>query len=95
VTFECPGTLTVKAGKKSFTGAGSENVALPTMPGGTGYMRRYVVHRITDGQPLAQQKYRLTLADGRVIEGMTDAQGQTELAQAESMQLVRLELLHN
>jgi uncharacterized protein (DUF2345 family) len=32
VTFECPGTLTVKAGKKSFTGAASCPMRLPELP---------------------------------------------------------------
>jgi len=93
ITVQCPGTITVKAGTKSFAGGGSESYSMPTLATGGGFMRKYVVQRATDQQPLVQQKYRMTLDDGRVIEGITNGLGETSLAESDGMQQVKIELL--
>ncbi|MBZ8143008.1 hypothetical protein CLD22_24360 [Rubrivivax gelatinosus] len=93
IIVECPGKISVLAGKKSFTGPQQTSYAMPELSPGAGFMRRYVIRRRSDAQPIAHQKYRMTLDDGRVFEGVTDAQGQTSLAQSDGMQHVRIELL--
>ncbi|MBK4717069.1 hypothetical protein JJB97_17485 [Enterobacterales bacterium BIT-L3] len=41
------------------------------------------MHGLTK-QPLANQRYRIKLADGKVIEGITNAKGETELVQSQA-----------
>ncbi|WP_445115970.1 PAAR domain-containing protein [Acinetobacter sp. WZC-1] len=46
-----------------------------------------------DGTPIEDQKYRMSAGDGTVIEGYTNAQGQTQHIWTHEKQPVRLELL--
>ncbi|MBH1866829.1 type VI secretion system tip protein TssI/VgrG [Stenotrophomonas maltophilia] len=50
--------------------------------------------RQADGEtPAAQQRYRMTLADGSVLEGISDALGMTELLEKDAMSVAQLEVL--
>ncbi|MDI1261559.1 type VI secretion system Vgr family protein [Aquabacterium sp.] len=95
LTVECPGKITVQAGMKSMVGPGSMSHAMPDAVQSGPFQRRFVVRRATDQQAIAHQKYRMTLQDGRVIEGVTDAAGQTDLAQSDGIQNVAIELLYD
>ncbi len=95
ITVMCPGTITVKAGTKSFVAPAGADHAMPKLPQGDGFVRKYVVRRATDRKPIPRQKYRMTLDDGRVIEGITSAEGETCLAESDGMQQVTIELLYD
>ena len=95
ITVQCPGKLTVQAGRKSFVGAASVNTQLDPLPAAGAFQRRFVLRRAADGQSLPAQRYRITLADGRTVEGITNAHGETELMQSAGMQSARLDLLHD
>lgn len=94
-TAQCPGKITVKAGMKSMVGAATAAYAMPDAIKSGAFQRKFIVQRATDQQAIAHQKYRITLEDGRVIEGITDALGQTQLAQSDGIQQVNLELLYD
>ena len=51
-----------------------------------------LLHPIS-GEPIASQRFRLTLPDGSVQEGVTDAQGKTPLIQGQSLDDVIFELI--
>ncbi|PAK15433.1 type VI secretion protein ImpA [Burkholderia ubonensis] len=53
----------------------------------------FVLVERESGWVLPQQRYRITLDDGRVIEGTSSSHGETELAMSESLQIATLELL--
>jgi type VI secretion system secreted protein VgrG len=95
ITVQCPGTITVKAGTKSFAGGGSTQYDMPELATAGAFQRKFVIRRLTDQQPIADQKYRMTLAGGRVIEGVTNSAGETQLAQSEGMQAVDIEVLYD
>ena len=57
--------------------------------------RQFVIRRGTDEQPIPNQKYRVTMDDGRVIDGVTDAMGQTQMAVSEGIQNAAIELLYD
>ena len=95
ITVQCPGKLTIQAAQKRLIEAGSVDAQLSPLPDGAGFQRRFVLRRLSDGQPLPAQRYRMTLADGRTIEGKTNEQGETELAASEGMQSVQLDLLQD
>jgi type VI secretion system secreted protein VgrG len=95
ITVQCPGTITVHAAKKSFNGPESADYALKNMPKGGEFQRQYVIRRASDNQPIANQKYRITLSDGQVVEGVSNAQGETSLSTADSILSSAIQLLHD
>jgi type VI secretion system secreted protein VgrG len=52
----------------------------------------FVLRYEGDEQPAAGVRYRLVLDSGRVIEGVTDSNGHTALAQSDAAELTHLEL---
>jgi type VI secretion system secreted protein VgrG len=44
---------------------------------------RIVLHHMQTGEPVTGRRYKLTLPDGRIIEGTTDDQGRTQLASSQ------------
>jgi type VI secretion system secreted protein VgrG len=54
---------------------------------------KFVLARRGSGRPHANQRYRIELDDGRIIEGVTDRQGHTELTQDKALKIARLTLL--
>jgi type VI secretion system secreted protein VgrG len=54
---------------------------------------RFVLARRGSGRPHAQQRYRIELDDGSVIEGVTDEQGRTALSQDMAMRIARLRIV--
>jgi type VI secretion system secreted protein VgrG len=44
---------------------------------------KFVVTNALTGHPIANLPYRITMPGGKVIEGVTSASGETELAQSE------------
>jgi type VI secretion system secreted protein VgrG len=85
----------VHASKKSFSGPESSDYALKDLPKGGEFQRQYVIRRATDDQPIANQKYRITLSDGQVIEGVSNAQGETSLSSADAMLSSAIQLLYD
>lgn len=93
IDIACPGTLRINAGQKSFVGAEQANTDLGPLPKGGAFQRQFVLRSMGNGQPIPGQKYRITMADGRVIEGISDAQGATALSQAEALHATRVDVL--
>ena len=79
VTHQCTGSFTVKSSKTEFPGAGeggSLSMRMPTSM--VEHDQRVRLADLTTGEPLGNQRYRVTLDDGQVIEGRTSADGMTE-----------------
>jgi len=51
-----------------------------------------VVTRLDGERPVPNQPYKITLNSGEVIQGVTDAQGATQLLQKDAMHIAQLEL---
>ncbi len=86
----CPGRFSVKAATHSFEGAGSISTDLPRFAEGE-LGRKFRLIRPTDGGPLANLPYRITLADGSLREGTTNAAGETELLESDRFDIARVE----
>ncbi|WP_322048850.1 type VI secretion system Vgr family protein [Paraburkholderia sp. J67] len=54
---------------------------------------RYVLPDDGSGLVMAQQRYRIKLQDGQVIEGISNVHGQTSLVMSDSIQIAELQLL--
>jgi type VI secretion system secreted protein VgrG len=83
ITFECPGTLTIKAGKKSFTGPSTYAHEANKMPGPSTFDEELIVTWPVGGAPVANQRFEVTRGDGTVVRGSTDAAGRTGLQRSE------------
>ncbi|WP_028223436.1 hypothetical protein, partial [Paraburkholderia oxyphila] len=58
--------------------------------------QRFRLHYLgEDGQPAAaaHQAYRITLDDGSVIEGKTDANGLTNMVKDDAMRILKIDIL--
>jgi type VI secretion system secreted protein VgrG len=91
IELGCPGTLRFKAGSYDMAGTASQNGELPQFDVGD-TQRKFVV-LMPDGQrPVPNQPYSITLNNGEVIKGITDAQGATQLLQRNAMHIAELVL---
>jgi uncharacterized protein (DUF2345 family) len=95
VRTTCPGVITVKAGTKSFVGPGSLGFGLPSLPATEpGEFDRFFKLRWASTEaPMAHWRYRITKANRDVVEGVTDAEGNTTLDKADWPQVSKVEFL--
>jgi len=79
ITHECTGEFTVKSAKTQFPGAGESGAFSMSLPESViEHDQRVRLTDLSTGEPLSNQRYRVTLDDGQVIEGFTDVDGMTE-----------------
>jgi type VI secretion system secreted protein VgrG len=80
ITYQCTGAYAVKSASAAFSGPGGGDPPSLHLPASVAAHDQRV--RMTDYNtaiPMANQRYRAKLEDGQVIEGVTDAQGLTDL----------------
>lgn len=79
MTSKMTGTFTVHKSRAEFTGPAEgevPDIALPASQ--TNHNQRVLISDMATGVPLPNQRYRVTLEDGKVIEGITDGEGMTQ-----------------
>jgi len=91
ITVQCPGTITVHASNKSFTGPTSLSREMNSWP--TAKFNDYFVVLDHENNPVPGQAYEITRADGAIIRGVTDANGRTTLQQGLSIEGIRVRIL--
>jgi type VI secretion system secreted protein VgrG len=77
ITFACPGKFSVKGGQHVFEGGASKAAELPHLADGTSEIKNFIAlnYRGVDGEPMAGAGYKIKFADGVVINGKLDDQG--------------------
>ncbi|MTV40804.1 type VI secretion system Vgr family protein [Duganella radicis] len=80
ITFACPGKFTVKGGQHIFDGGASQSAELSKLPDSRLKIFKERLRAIdgVSGQPIAGLPYTMELADGTVLNGVTDELGRTE-----------------
>jgi type VI secretion system secreted protein VgrG len=92
IEIHCPGSVSIKAGNYSLTGPTSMSAELPSFgKGDTG--KKFKLQYGMSTTPVPDQKYKITLDDGQVIQGVTDQAGQTSLAAKDQMRMAAVEFL--
>jgi uncharacterized protein (DUF2345 family) len=93
ITVQCPGKITVHAGKKSFTGPFNIGFDQPTLPRGT--MKFDDRFQLVDpaGDPVRNMRYAITRANGGRIEGVTDNNGLIPLQQGFTVEKILITVL--
>lgn len=56
---------------------------------------QFVLRQADGERPAANRRYRISLEDGSVIEGITDAKGLTERLQKDALRIADIEVLHD
>lgn len=87
-----PGNFTVKAAKHSHIGGTSLEAELPTFKVGD-TQRRFMLKQIDGATPMANVPYKITLGNGEIIEGITDATGATDLLQKDAMNIANVRMM--
>jgi type VI secretion system secreted protein VgrG len=80
ITYHLSGAYAINSASFAHRGPGDSQIAAPTLPKSAMSHDQHV--QITDlntGEPIANQRYRAKLEDGREIEGTTDARGLTQI----------------
>lgn len=90
------GALNVKTASHSFNGPAIESSS-PANFGKNGTQQRYQLHfpDHADDAPMhaAEQAYKITMSDGRVVQGTSDATGMTDLLQDDVMRIAKIDIL--
>jgi uncharacterized protein (DUF2345 family) len=93
ITVACPGTITVKASKKSFVGAAKLAATLPNLPKPPKgpYSGRNTLHKAAglNGRVFAGYKYQIEVDGQPVASGKTDEQGSTAWVDTDNVQGMR------
>ena len=88
--------FTVKTAGHSFNGPSTQQSTPPNF-GKDGTKQRFQLHypgHAEDAPMLAaNQAYKITMSDGRVLEGTSDAKGLTDLLQDDVMRIARIDIL--
>jgi type VI secretion system VgrG family protein len=96
ITVQCPGKLTIHAGKKAFAGPASMNSEMPVLQRGTLAFDEKFQLLDPSGDPIKNMRYAIMKEDGARIEGVTDGEGRIPLQQGfrpENIQIVILGML--
>lgn len=93
IDIVCPGVISLKAGQIRTMSGSNYSSALAEMPKmQMDYDEQFIV-RNRAGKAMPNTKYKMTTSDGKVIQGVTDAEGKTDKATSLSMGEVILEIL--
>jgi len=91
ITVKCPGTITVHASKKSFSGPTSLSREMNTWPE-TKFDEEFILE-LDNGDPVADRAFELVRADGALVRGKTDAHGRTGLQKSDFLEIASLRIL--
>ncbi|MCZ4304215.1 type VI secretion system tip protein VgrG, partial [Zoogloeaceae bacterium G21618-S1] len=91
ITVECPGTITVHASKKSFSGPAHMSRDMNSWPA-TAFDEEIILE-LDNGEPAANRAFEIRRSDGALIRGTADAQGRTGLQKSDFLEAVSLRIL--
>jgi type VI secretion system secreted protein VgrG len=77
ITFACPGKFSVKGGKHFFDSGARKAAEFPYLPDGQSEKENFIAlnYRDASGEPMAGVGYKIKFADGVVISGKLDQNG--------------------
>ncbi|MES2160820.1 MAG: type VI secretion system Vgr family protein [Pseudomonadota bacterium] len=84
ITQQSKGAHTIKSSTFTHSTGGDGDVSEIKFPSTTIETdERIILYHSQTGEPVKGRRYKLTMPDGRIIEGVTDDQGRTQLATAQ------------
>jgi type VI secretion system secreted protein VgrG len=91
ITFACPGTISIKASSKSFSGPTNLTREMPAWSKST-FDEKFVITDELTGTPVKNQPYKITLPNKQVIEGVTNDKGETDISKSDAYGNLKLQL---
>lgn len=91
IIVQCPGTITVHASKKSFSGPTSLSREMNTWPQSQ-FDDQYTLYNESTGEPLANCGVELTRMDGTKLKITTDANGKTPIQKSEFLEMISVRI---
>ncbi|QAU34918.1 type VI secretion system tip protein VgrG [Janthinobacterium sp. 17J80-10] len=93
IELGCPGTFTVKASQHAWSGPSSASREMQKFSeGALEFNDRFVLVN-TLNEPVANLNYQITRADGSILRGVTNAQGQIEQQQSLLNEQIQIKIL--
>ncbi|PKO89595.1 MAG: Rhs element Vgr protein [Betaproteobacteria bacterium HGW-Betaproteobacteria-12] len=92
IIVQCPGTITVHASKKKFSGPTSLSREMNTWPT-TNFDDSYILRNESTGEPLANCLVELTRMDGSKLKIKTDASGKTPVQKSEFLEMIDVRII--
>jgi type VI secretion system secreted protein VgrG len=95
ITFACPGTFSVKAGKHAFKGPASQAAKMTGLPDTRVkvFDEAFVIYDEQTGEPITFHPYRVKRADGTYEYGTTDEKGYTHISMTADIESLDIEIL--
>lgn len=93
IDIVCPGTLSLKAGQIKTMPGDTLNTDLTAMPKLQVDYDEFFVLRNKAGKAMPNMKYKIKTENGKIIEGITDAEGKTDLVTSLAMTKAKVTLL--
>jgi len=90
---QCPGTITVHANRKSFSGPDSMPSQLPEMPRESMLFDEKFQLTDASGDPLKNMRLEITKPDGSATPVITDEQGMIPLQQGFNIEQLKIRIL--
>lgn len=92
ITFACPGTFSVKGAKQDWGGAAKGQASLPVLPTSALEIFDEAFRAVDEstGLPVHGIPYRIELADGSAVFGLTDENGRTQRVRTTTPQPLKL-----
>ncbi|WP_265944452.1 type VI secretion system Vgr family protein [Dechloromonas sp. A34] len=92
IIVQCPGTITVHASKKSFSGPTSLSREMNTWPQSQ-FDDPYTLYNESTGEPLANCGVELIRMDGTKLKIATDANGKTPIQKSEFLEMISVRII--
>jgi type VI secretion system secreted protein VgrG len=94
ITLTMPGQFTVKGSSHAFLGGGSVAAVLSALPDSKVkfFDEAFVIKNRVTGELMANVPYRVKLADGSYLHGVSDERGRTELIRTAGVEKLEIEV---
>ena len=93
ITVQCPGTLTIKAGKKSLAGPSTYAHEMNKMPGPSNFDEQFQLKWPHNDEPVRNRRFEIVRHDGTVVRGSTDGNGMTGIQKSDFPEAMEFRLL--
>ncbi len=90
IEVSAPGNISLKGATQPATGPTSLNAEMPKFST-QDFSGKHRLVRPTDGQPMQDRPYQITMSDGAIIKGVTNANGETSLQQSQALEILNID----
>jgi type VI secretion system secreted protein VgrG len=90
IEVSAPGNISLKGATQPATGPTSLATEMPAFST-QNFAGKHRLVRPTDGQPLKDHPYQITMNDGSIVKGITNANGETSVKESQSLEIMQID----